>query len=178
LPRQTTYNIYRETPPYIWAHGGFVLVVRMPNVLDMSRSTKSDRRLAALATPTHADRLISHPPDPTSDPGRVQENQLGQLVSEIPRPGPSTSLLSTPCRGTATFCSWLELQVTTDIPDLRALGGRTSARRVQLKGVSIAPQHHMVTLDTVRAEVWAPGHQRRPQWRRCVQTGSPILFKL
>ena len=54
---------------------------------------------------------------------RVQENQLmGQLVSEIPRPSPSTSLLSTPCHGTATFCLWLELQVTTDIPDLRALG--------------------------------------------------------
>jgi hypothetical protein len=33
---------------------------------------------------------------------RVQENQLGQLVSEIPRPSPSTSLLLAPGDGRKT----------------------------------------------------------------------------
>jgi hypothetical protein len=42
----------------------------------------------------------------------------------------------------------------------------------------IAPQHSMATPDTVAAKVWVLGHQRRPQWRPCVQTGSPILFEL
>jgi hypothetical protein len=108
-------------------------------------------------------RPIPHPIDPTSDLGsRVQENQLGQLVSESPLPSSSTFLLYTPAQLLAISHLLVDLGATNYLVPICGWR-RNGARAVCVSENDTAIGRPCVAMiNPIQPRCGAPGHQRRP----------------